>query len=153
MPSEWSVQKVYHNDLLYMGEYDGAASRLVFYWTQNSVVLTGEINGNTIPHSKKRNGHIFPFNHLQVYVKKPSFIVLLFVLSQEEKTIAKLEDSIFYWNNKMSLGEHYFIGKFLFIYLSYLSTAASHISSLCVYWLKSTKLYNICWSFCEPDQR
>lgn len=64
--------------------------------------------------------------------------MLLFVLSQEQKTIAKLEDSIFYWNNKMSLGEDHFIGKFLFVYLSYLSTAASHISSPCVYWSKST---------------
>lgn len=58
--------------------------------------------------------HFFSFYHPQEYNKKPSFIVLLFVLSQKEKNIVKLDDSIFYRNNKMSLGEHYFIGKFLF---------------------------------------
>lgn len=71
-------------------------------------------------------------NHLQVYVKKPSLIVLLFVLLQKEKTIAKLEDSIFTgitrcrWENITLLESFY-----LFVYHPCL--LQFHILHCCVF--------------------
>lgn len=107
----------FYNDLLSIDEYGSAASRLVFYRTQNSMVLTGEMNGNAVL-QKKRHSHFFPFYYSQVYNKRPSFDALLFVLSQEEKMLSHLRVLFFYWNNKMSL---------LFFFFFHLSTTAFHI--------------------------
>lgn len=75
--------------------------------------------------------------------RKPGFDVWLSVHSQKgEKEYLRTYGFCFYKNNKMSLGEHYFIGKKI-----YLSTTASYISQLCVSWLKRTNFSNICCSF------
>ena len=100
-------------------EYEGAVSRLVFYWTQNSVVLTGEIKGNTSPHSKKRNGHIFLLITFKYMSKSLVLLCYYLCFHKNKKLLPNLRILFFtgitrcHWE-KITLLESFY----LFIYLT-----------------------------------
>lgn len=75
----------------------------------------------------KRNECVFPFYHPQVYDKKPSFIVFLFVLSQEEKLLPNLRILIFTRITRCHWESITLLESFYFLFFN-LSTTASHIS-------------------------
>lgn len=93
----------------------------------------------------------FPFDCPQKKSKKWQkawiWCVIIRTFPGGEKKCLQTYRFYFYKNNKMSLGEHYFMGEKF-----YLSAMASHIPQLCVSRLKSTNFFNICCLFCEPDQ-
>lgn len=60
---QWA--KFYDDNLLSIDEYGGAASRLVFYRTQISMVLIGEINGNAVLQRRKNITISFLFTILK----------------------------------------------------------------------------------------